>query len=97
MVRKTSLIALVLVALFAVSLLAPMTAFASQSTKNTWRNLGIGSAGVAGYGLLTHNTGLAVLGVAGAAYSASRYEHDRHSQSYHRTHRYYYHHRSNRH
>jgi len=54
---------------------------ASQSTKNTWRNIGIGSAAVGILGLAHHNTGMAVLGVAGAAYSAHRYEQDRHHQS----------------
>jgi hypothetical protein len=32
-------------------------------------------------GLLDHNNTLALLGVAGAGYSADRYEQDRHSQS----------------
>jgi len=66
--------------------LAPMNSYAQnadthrQQTKNTWRNVGIGSAAVGVYGLLSHQSNLALLGAAGAAYSASRYEHDRKSQ-----------------
>lgn len=52
-----------------------------QSTKNTWRNLGIGSAAAGVYGLLKGDSFLTLAGAAGAAYSASRYEHDRKSQS----------------
>ena len=52
-----------------------------QKNKNQWRNLGIAGAAVAGYGLLKHNSTATVLGAAGAAYSANRYEQDRHSQS----------------
>jgi hypothetical protein len=65
---------------------APMTAQAQsayhhrQQTKNTWRNAAIGSAGLGLFGLFTHQGGLALLGAAGAAYSGSRYEHDRKSQ-----------------
>ncbi len=52
-----------------------------QQNKNTWRNLGATGAAVAAYGLLNHNSTATVLGAAGAAYSANRYEQDRHSQS----------------
>ncbi len=52
-----------------------------QQNKNTWRNLGVAGAAVAAYGLLNHNSTATVLGAAGAAYSANRYEQDRHSQS----------------
>ena len=52
-----------------------------QKNKNLWRNLGIGAAAVAGHGLLKGNKTETVLGAAGAAYSANRYEQDRHSQS----------------
>ena len=65
--------------------LAPLAAHADSSSqqknKNNWRNIGIGSAAVAGYGLLKHNNTATLLGVAGAAYSANRYEQDRHHQS----------------
>jgi len=55
---------------------------AGQSSKDDWRNLSIG-AGVLGlYGLANHNAPLALLGIGGAAYSASRYDHDRQSQDY---------------
>jgi len=52
-----------------------------QQNKNTWRNLGTAGAAVAVLGLLNHNSTATVLGAAGAAYSANRYEQDRHSQS----------------
>ena len=72
-----------LVATVATAALSPMAASADsrQSNKNQWRNLGLGSAAVAGYGLLKHNNTATLLGAAGAAYSAKRYEDDRHSQS----------------
>ena len=81
----TPLLAFTLVGAVAV---APMTASAQntpayrhrQQTKNTWRNIGYGSAALGVYGLLTHNSTLAVAGAAGAGYSAYRYEHDRKSQ-----------------
>ena len=78
------------------ALLAPMAhADSRQDNKNLWRNLAIGGAVVAGHGLVTHNSTETLIGVAGAAYSANRYEHDRHSQSVHREERreaYYRHH-----
>jgi hypothetical protein len=95
-----------LVATVTTAALSPMAATADQSSrqknKNQWRNLGLGGAAVAGYGLLKHNNTATLLGAAGAAYSAKRYEDDRHSQSqsqaardkrarYHRTHRYHRH------
>lgn len=52
-----------------------------QKTKNDWRNIGVGSAALGVLGLATHNNALLIGGAAGAAYSASRYEHDRRSQS----------------
>jgi len=81
------------------SLLSPVVhADSTQSNKNLWRNLAIGGAVVAGHGLLTHNSTETVIGVAGAAYSANRYESERHSQSqqrerqreYYRHHHHYY-------
>ncbi len=84
-----------LLATFALTSIAP--AFAGpdnrQNTKNQWRNLAAVGAAVAGYGLLKHNQTATILGAAGAAYSANRYEKDRRSQSqnsdnrgrYHRT------------
>lgn len=92
-----------LAATVAASVFAPVAAQADQNSKNQWRNLGIGGAAVAGYGLLHHNSTATLLGAAGAAYSANRYEQDRHHQSqaqaardrraryYHRHHSYYHH------
>ena len=73
-------------ALFAVSLCAPVSVLADgngsvQKRKNNYRNLGIGSAVLGGVGLLKGNKTLGLLGAAGAAYSASRYEKARHRQS----------------
>lgn len=91
-----------LAATLAASAFAPLAAHADQASrqnnKNQWRNLGIAGAAVAGYGLVKHNNTATLLGAAGAAYSANRYEKDRHSQSqsqaardqrarYHRYHR----------
>ena len=78
----------------AATALAPVSVLANgasrQQNKNTWRNLGIVGAAVAGYGLLNHNSTATVLGAAGAAYSANRYEQDRHSQSQAHANRYRY-------
>ena len=52
-----------------------------QSTKNQWRNIGIGSAALGLFGLLKHDNTLMFAGAAGALYSANRYEQDRKSQS----------------
>ncbi len=72
-----------IVSLLAVSLCAPLSVLADsvQKRKNNYRNLGIGSAVLGGAGLLKGNKTLGVLGAAGAAYSASRYEKARHRQS----------------
>ena len=70
--------------LMATTLLAPTAALAqdhSQKNKNNWRNLAIGAGAVGAYGLLKHDNKLGILGAAGAAYSAKRYEDQRHSQS----------------
>jgi hypothetical protein len=72
-----------LAATVAATVLAPISASADsrQSNKNQWRNLGAAGAAVAGYGLIKHDRNATLLGAAGAAYSANRYEQDRHSQS----------------
>lgn len=67
-----------------------------QKTKNTWRNLGYAGAAVGALGLITHNSTLAIGGLAGGAYSAYRYEQDRKSQNRMR-HSHYMHRRSRRH
>ena len=72
-----------LAALAATAVTAPVLAdpASQQKNKNQWRNLGIAGAAIAGYGLLTHNQNATILGAAGGAYSANRYEQDRHHQS----------------
>lgn len=52
-----------------------------QDNKNTWRNLTLGAGALAVAGLLNHNKTMTVVGALGAAYSAERYEQDRHNQS----------------
>lgn len=78
----TSAVAVVAVAAFTA---APLTASAQsshrQQTKNTWRNLAIGSGVVGLLGLLKGDSFLTFAGAAGALYSANRYEQDRKSQS----------------
>jgi len=94
----TKIMSLAVLASVATAALSPV-AFAEgrQKNKNDWRNLaGIGAA-VAGYGLLKHDRTATIVGAAGTAYSANRYEKDRHSQSeakanrarYHARQRYY--------
>jgi hypothetical protein len=63
------------------SILAPTAAMADQKSKNDWRNLGTGAAAVGAYGLLNGDKTLGVIGLAGAGYSAYRYEQDRKHQS----------------
>jgi uncharacterized protein YcfJ len=70
-------------ALFAGGLIAPLAVLGSdsrQKNKNNWRNGAIAGGVIAGYGLLKGNKTAAVLGAAGAAYSASRYEQERKHQ-----------------
>jgi len=98
--KASKLTILGLAATVAAAAFAPLAASADQNSKNQWRNLGAAGAAVAGYGLLKHNTTATVIGAAGAAYSANRYEQDRHHQSqanaarkrYYRTHRHHYYH-----
>jgi hypothetical protein len=72
------------------AVLAPVTANAQdwqdahnhrQQTKNTWRNVAIGSGVLGVLGFATHNNTLGIAGAAGALYSASRYDHDRRSEN----------------
>ncbi|RYG24693.1 hypothetical protein EON82_09835 [bacterium] len=51
-----------------------------QKTKNQWRNLGYAGAALGVAGLITKKPLLTYGGLAGAAYSAYRYEQDRKSQ-----------------
>lgn len=68
-------------ALIVIASTAAMADSSGQKNKNLWRNVGIGSGALALNGLLRHNTTETVVGAAGAAYSANRYETDRHHQS----------------
>ena len=81
-----------LLATLAATVAAPVLADpgSQQKNKNQWRNLGIAGAAVAGYGLLSHDKIATLLGAAGAAYSANRYETDRHHQSQDSSNRYDY-------
>ena len=69
-------------------------AAAVQNNKNNMRNLALGGAAVAGYGLLTHNTTATVVGAAGAALAGSQYENARKEQSRQSAARHRYHRRS---
>jgi hypothetical protein len=79
----TKAVALLALASFAA---APISVSAQsskhrQETKNTWRNVAIGSGALGLLGLLKGDSTLTFLGAAGALYSANRYEQDRKSQS----------------
>ncbi len=66
----------------ATAAFAPTSVLADsrQDNKNFWRNGAVLGGAAALYGLHNHDT-TTLLGAAGAAYSAKRYEDDRHSQS----------------
>ena len=72
-----------LLATAAVAAFAPASALADsrQDNKNFWRNGAALGGATALYGLLKHNNTATLLGAAGTAYAAKRYEDDRHSQS----------------
>lgn len=70
-----------LIATLAGASLAPAMAN-DQSDKNNARNLALGGAAVALYGILNHNGTATLLGAAGAAIGGSQYEKDRQDQSY---------------
>ena len=72
-----------LLATLAATVAAPVLAdpASQQKNKNNWRNLAAAGAAIAGYGLLKGDKTATVLGAAGAAYSANRYETDRQHQS----------------
>lgn len=82
MKRTTLGIALGLLATIGAAAFAPagVRADGQQDNKNLWRNGTIAGAAAALYGLHNHDTVTTVIGAAGAAYSAHRYEQDRHSQ-----------------
>ena len=87
--KSTSIALLGLTGLMAGGLVAPTVVHAAPKTegakrqekKNNWRNLGAAGAAIAGYGLLKGNKTATILGGAGAAYSANRYENERKNQS----------------
>lgn len=72
---------LVLAAVTLGSSISVVAADNSQKNKNNWRNAAIAGGAVALYGLNKHDTTTTVLGAAGAAYSANRYEKDRKNQA----------------
>ena len=76
----TKMTTLGLIAALAGVSLAPAMAN-DQSDKNNARNLALGGAAVALYGILNHNSTATLLGAAGAAIAGSQYEQDRHDQS----------------
>lgn len=77
MTRSKLIATLGLAATMATTAIVPTIANASvQSDKNNMRNLAIAGAAVAGYGLLNHNTGATVLGLAGAVLAGSQYQKD---------------------
>lgn len=92
--KTTMMLPLAVGAVLTALPLTPQAAMADsrQNNKNLWRNLAIGSGVVAAHGLINHNGTETLIGAAGAAYSANRYEQDRRSQSRANS-RYYYHHR----
>ena len=83
MKRTTGWTVLGLLATVAAAAFAPASALADsrQDNKNFWRNGAIAGGVAALYGLHNHDTTTTLLGAAGAAYAAKRYEDDRHSQS----------------
>ena len=83
MTRTSKLTTFGLLATLAATMLTPVLAdpAGQQKNKNNWRNLGIAGAVIAGYGLLKGNQTATVLGAAGGAYAANRYETDRQHQS----------------
>jgi hypothetical protein len=80
MTRMTKLTTFGLLAALAGASIAPAMAN-DQSDKNNARNLAIGGAAVAAYGLFSHNNVATLLGAAGAALAGSQYEKDRQDQS----------------
>lgn len=64
------------------ALLPGVSAQASQDSKNNWRNLGIASVVIAGVGIANHDRTLTAIGLAGAAYSAQRYDDDRSNEGW---------------
>ena len=91
MTRTSKLTTLGLLATLAASAITPALAdrASDQKNKNNTRNLAILGAAIGGYGLLSHNNTIALLGAAGAGLAGSQYEKDRKNESQD-NHRYYY-------
>lgn len=92
MTRTSKLTTLGLLATLAASAMTPALAdrASDQKNKNNTRNLAILGAAIGGYGLLSHNNTIALLGAAGAGLAGNQYEKDRKNQSQDSNHRYYY-------
>ncbi len=90
MKRKLPVISMLSLLALMVGMVAPVNSGAQsnldkasshrQKTKNGWRNAAAGSGALGVFGVVTGNKTLAAAGLAGAAYSGQRYEHDRRSQ-----------------
>ena len=89
---------LTVLAIFAFTVLAGSVVFAddssNQKNKNNWRNIGAGAGAIALHGLINGNNTETLIGAAGAAYSANKYEQARKSQSADNDSRTRYHHSS---
>ena len=70
-----------LVAAAFLTCVAPAQSDHQQKNKNQWRNITTVSGALGVLGLLKGNSTLALAGLAGALYSADRYERDRKSQA----------------
>jgi hypothetical protein len=97
--NKNTGIAILALTAMTTSLAAPIAVRAddsakTQKQKNDWRNLAIGAGVIAGHGLINHNTTETLIGAAGAAYSAKKYEDARKKQSQDNAYRARYHRRS---
>jgi len=97
--NKNTGIAVLTLAAMTTSLVMPIAASAAdtaktQKQKNDWRNLAIGAGVIAGHGMINHNTTETLIGAAGAAYSAKKYEDARKKQSQDNAYRARYHRRS---
>lgn len=80
MTMITKLTTFGLLAALAGASVAPVLAD-QQSDKNNMRNLALGGAAVALYGVLNHNNAATIIGAAGAGLAGSQYEKDRKNQS----------------
>lgn len=89
MTMITKLTTFGLLAALAGASVAPVLAD-QQSDKNNMRNLALGGAAVALYGVLNHNNAATIIGAAGAGLAGSQYEKDRKNQSQNNSRYYHY-------